>query len=215
MTLGQLQTLTSEYLDDVNNSYFTLPNMTVRLNLALRELQKKLISANYAYYSTCSTTNTVAGQAAYALPSDFIQILRLDYITQGTGATAQTQKIFYITPNQIDLLPDTSGQPGYYYFQKNNLILAPVPDAVYTLDLEYSYYVSDMVATSDVPDAPQQFHEYIALQVVRDYFVRDGRPVETIQLKLNEYDLLMKQIATQREADGARMVVQTSSLDTY
>ncbi len=110
MTLGQLQTLTSEYLDDVNNTYFTLPNMTLRLNLALRELQKKFISANYAFYVTCSNTSTVAGQAAYALPVDFMQIIRLDYITQGSGPTAQTQKLFYITPNQIDLLPDTSGQ---------------------------------------------------------------------------------------------------------
>lgn len=212
MNLGQLQALTSEYLDDINNTYFTLPNITIRLNLALRELQKKLNSANYAYYVKSVYTNTVLNQAVYAFPSDFLQIIRLDYVTQGTGSTADTQKVYYITPNQVDLLPDTSGPPAYYYFQYTNLILAPVPDGIYQIDLQYSYYVADMVLTTDVPDAPQQFHEYIALQVVRDYMVRDGRPLTNIQTKLGEYDLLLKQTATQREADGAHMVVNTQSL---
>ena len=97
--------------------------------------------------------------------------------------------------------------------QKNNLILAPVPDSVYTLHLEYSYYVQDMVLTTDVPDAPQQFHPYIAYLTARDCMVKDGRPLQAIESQLGQYEMLLKQIAVQREADGARMVVSTSSMD--
>ena len=213
MTLLDLQTLTSDILDDPSNGYFTLPILNQRLNLNLRELQKRLISANEQYYTVCSTTNTVVGQAAYACPSDYLQIIRLDYITQGSGVTAQTQKINFITPNQIDLLSGTSGAPAFYYMQKNNFILAPVPDAIYTLHLEYSYYVADMVQTTDVPDAPQQFHPYIAYLTARDCMVKDGRPLQSIETQLSQYEMLLKQIAVQREADGPRMVVQTESMD--
>ncbi len=213
MTLTDLQVLTSDILDDPNNGYFTLSILNQRLNLNLRELQKRLISANENYYTVCSTTSTVSGQAAYALPSDFLQIIRLDYVTQGSGVTAQTQKINFITPNQVDLLSETTGAPAFYYMQKNNLILAPVPNGIWTLHLEYSYYVSDMVLAADVPDAPQQFHPYIAYLTARDCMVKDGRPLAAIETQLAQYEMLLKQIAVQREADGARMVTMTQGFD--
>ncbi len=213
MTLADLQTLTLDILDDPSAGYFTLAILNQRLNLNLRELQKRLISANEQYYTVCSTTSTIVNQAAYALPSDFLQIIRLDYITQGSGTTAQTQKIQFITPNQIDLLSETSGAPAFYYMQRNNLMLAPVPNGIWTLHLEYSYYVADMVNTTDVPDAPQQFHPYIAYLTARDCMVKDGRPLVAIETQLAQYEMLLKQIAVQREADGARMVTMTQGFD--
>ncbi len=209
MTLTDLQVLTSDILDDPNNGYFTIPILNQRLNLNLRELQKRLLSANQQYYTTCVKTSTLINQAAYALPTDYIQIIRLEYVTQGSGTTAQTQKINFITPNQIDLLSETSGAPAFYYMQKNNLILAPTPDSVYELHLEYSYYVTDMVNAGDVPDAPQQFHPYIAYLTARDCMVKDGRPLNSIETQLAQYETLLKQIAVQRQNDGARMVVMT------
>lgn len=209
MTFLELQTLTSDILDDTANGYFTLTTLKQRLNLSLRELQKRLISANKEYYSIAVKTNTVLGQAAYAVPSDFIQVLRLSYITQGTGTTAEEAKIFECTPNQRDLLSDTQGAPKFYYFQKDNMILAPVPDAIYELRLEYSYYVADMVNNSDLPDAPQQFHPYIAYMTARDCMVKDARNITSIETQLAQYETLLKQIAVQRDADGARMVVET------
>lgn len=213
MTLTDLQVLTSDILDDPNNGYFTLTILTQRLNLSLRELQKRLISANNEYYSACVTTNTVVNQGAYALPADFLQILRLDYILNGSGATAQTQKIQAMTPNQRDLISTTSGDPLCYYFQKNNLILAPVPNRIMTLHLEYSYYVADMVSGSDVPDAPQQFHPYIAYLTARDCMVKDGRPLTAIETQLVQYETLLKQIAAQREADGPTYVRMTNAAE--
>ncbi len=213
MTLLDLQVLTSDILDDPSNGYFTLTILNQRLNLNLRELQKRLISANNEYYSACVTTSTVIGQAAYALPSDFLQILRLDYILNGSGATAQTQKLQAITPNQRDLISTTSGDPMCYYFQKNNIILTPVPNRIITLHLEYSYYVADMVVTSDVPDAPQQFHPYIAYLTARDCMVKDGRPLAAIETQLTQYETLLKQIAVQREADGPVYVRMTNAAE--
>lgn len=213
MTLTTMQALASDYLDDVNNSYFTITQLNLRLNLALRELQKRLILSGEQYYVVCYYTNTVVDQAAYALPSDFLNIVRLDYILSGSGATAVEQKLYAMTPNQRDLLGTTSGAPRYYYFQNNNLILAPAPDAIYQLHLEYTYYVTDMVNGSDTPDAPQQFHEYIVLMAVRDMMVKDNRPLGNIETKLKEYEELLKQMASQRRDDGARMIVSTDSIE--
>lgn len=215
LTLTQMQTYCSDLLDDPNNGYFTLANLTLRLNLALRELQKRLISANEQWYMTCATTSTVIDQAAYALPADFLQVIRLDYITQGSGTTASTQKLWPITPNQVDMITDTSGDPQFYVLQKDQFVLYPTPTAVKTLHLYYSYSVADMVSGSDSPDAPEQFHEYIPVLAARDCYIKDGRPIQPIEQKLVEYEKLLKEIAVQREASVARMVIKTNYLDEY
>lgn len=213
MTFSDLQVLTLDWVDDANASYFTLPILKQRLNLSYRELQKRLISANEEYYSTCVKTNLAINQNTYSLPTDFLQIIRVEYVTQGSGTTANTQKVQYMTPNQRDMMVDVSGDPIGYYFQHNSLVLCPTPDQIRELHLEYSYYVPDMVNSSDVPDAPAQFHEYIAVLCVRDLLVKDFRSLSSIEVKLKDYEMLLKQIADQRRADGARMIVQTQDMN--
>jgi hypothetical protein len=211
MTLLQLRTLTLDWLDDPNAGYFSTSVVNLRLNLGLRELQKRLITANKEYYSSCVKTNTVAAQKAYALPSDFLQVIRLERIAQGTTAGYPSLKLDAITPNERDLFTDGQGCPTNYYFEKNNLMLVPKPDSIYEIHLEYSYYVADMVNDSDVPDAPAQFHELIAILATRDCLIKDGRPLDPIKDKLRDYETLLKSIADQRQADGPRMVVSASS----
>lgn len=208
-----MQILASDYLDDVNNTYFTIPQLNLRLNLALRELQKRLILAAGQYYVICVNTSTVQGQRAYALPTDFLNITRLDYIQSGSGATAVEQKIYAMTPNQRDLVTQISGPPSFYWFQNNNLMLDPVPDNTYPLHLEYTRLVRWMDGPGAVPDAPEQFQEYIVLMAVRDFMVKDMRPLGNIETKLKEYEELLKQMAQQRRDDGPRMIVSTQTFE--
>lgn len=211
MTFLELQELVGDWVDDPNFGYFSRSIVKKRLNLGLRELQKHMISANEEYYSKCVKTSTVASQKAYALPSDFIQIIRLEKVLSGSGDNVKTDQITYITPNQRNLIPDVSGDPTNYYFEKNNLILVPTPVRIQEIHLEYSYLVADMVNDSDEPDAPEQFHEYIAILATRDCFLKDGRSLSPIESKMGEYKTLLKQIAEQRRADGSRMVVTTDA----
>ena len=207
MTFLQLRTLTLDWLDDPNAGYFSTTVVNLRLNLALKELQKRLISANKEYYAKCVQTDTVASQKAYALPDDFYQILRLERIAQGVTNNYPNFKIEAITPNERDNYIDDTGAPVAYYMQKNNIMLVPTPDSVYEIHLEYSYQVADMVNDSDEPDAPEFFHEYSAVLATRDCLINDGRPLDPITAKMKDYETLLKQIADQRQADSPRMVV--------
>lgn len=213
MTFAEMQSLASEYLDDSSNGYFTLPFLKQRLNLSAKELQKRLRLAAQQYYVTCVKTNTIALQNVYSLPTDFLDVVRIEYVTQGSGSTASTQKILPMTPNQRDLVSSTQGSPAYYYLQNNSIILTPTPDTIYEMHLEYTYYIADMVNSSDVLDAPAEFHEYPVLLTVRDCMVKDMRPLGNIETKLKEYEELLKQMAVERQVDGARMVVSTQDLD--
>lgn len=211
LTLSELQVLVSDLVDDPNNGYFTLPVMTQRLNLAAFEVQKHLINANQQFYSKCVKTTTVINQQAYALPSDFLQDIRISYVTGGSGDTATTCKLNRVTPNQRDLYSWTSGQPANYWFEKNNIMLWPVPNSAVELRLEYSYIITEMVNPGDFPDVPEIFQEYIYIICARDCFLKDGRPITPVETKLEEYKMLLKQIAEQRAADGPRYITTTDS----
>ncbi len=209
MTLAQLRSLCLDWLDDASGTYFTQPVLDLRINLGLQELQKRLLSANKEYYLKCLQTDTVANQQAYALPDDFIRVIRLEWYNPGTSQTSLSNWIAPMTPNQKDLVGYITGSPAFYTFAKNNIMLWPLPDTVYEVHLEYSYRVAPMVLTTDEPDAPEEFHEYIAVLATRDCLIKDGRPLTPIDSKLKYYEELLKQIADQRAVDSPRMVVQT------
>lgn len=212
MTLEQLRSLVLSWCDDPQGTYFTQPVLDLRINLALQELQKRLISANKEYYAACLKTNTVIGQQVYALPSDFMQVIRLEWYIPGQTQSTLSTMIYPITPNQRDLVGTVQAQfPQLYSFAKNNIILWPIPQTVVELHLEYSYLVAPMVSASDEPDAPEYFHQYIAVLASRDCLIQDGRPLGPIQQKLVDYETLLKQIADQRNMDTPRMVVQTQA----
>lgn len=215
MTLLQMRSLVYDWVDDPNGSYFSQSIVNLRLNLAMWELQKRLISANKEYFASCIKTNTVTNQQAYALPSDFIQIIRLEWYEVGTTQTSLSRKIIAMTPNQRDLLVDVTGDPQFYTLSKNNIVLWPIPDRIVEVHLEYNYQTAFLSADSDIPDMPLQYHEYIPILATRDCLIKDGRPIQPIETKLQEYETLLKQIAVQRQADGSRMVVQTSQYGSW
>lgn len=210
MNFLQLQQYVGRNVDDKTFSYFTPTDVKARLNLAQKETQKRLIQANNQRYTRCVLTNTVIGQKAYSMPSDFIELITLEKVLQGTGDTAVTSSIDYITPNQKFMNPDVSGTPNWYYFSKNLLILAPVPDSIQEIHLEYSYLVADMVNDVDIPDVPEEYHEYIGILATRDCLFQDERSLAPIQAKLDHYETLFKQAAQTRHKDSPRMIVQTN-----
>jgi hypothetical protein len=84
MNLGELRTLSRYWLDDDEGGYFTDTMMNTFLNQAQREVQKLLLQAGEDYYTICVMTDTVVNQRDYALPSDFVKLMRLERVSLGS-----------------------------------------------------------------------------------------------------------------------------------
>ena len=214
MNRGEIRTLTSVWLDDINNGYFTIAQLDVFINQAQRECQKKLIQAFEDYYTICVESNTVIGQRDYQFPTDFIKLMRLERITQGAGDTASTERLYPLSRNEIDVADYSTegsaiGLPYNYVINKDSLSLYPIPNEIKTIRFWYASRVFDMTADSDVPDIPEDYHEYVAILAARDGFLRDGRPLTPIESKLGYYEQLMVESAENRNVDSPRMVVAT------
>lgn len=83
-----------------------------------------------------STINipTVVAQASYALPGDFLEVRELSITS-----TSPVFVLDYLSPAQLDDTwgLSTTSLPANYTLESTNLRLGPLPDAVYTLRLEY------------------------------------------------------------------------------
>lgn len=212
MTLSELRTLTSVWLDDLQFGYFSAAQIDVWLNNALQEAQKLLIDAGQNYYIACPVvTSLVINQREYVLPIDFKKLHRLEVIVSGTTPNEDVVPLQPITLNQQDLVPNKTGQPAFYYVKKNRLVLYPAPDTTLNLRLYYSYRVADMTLDTDEPDLPEEYHEYIAIKATLDGFLRDGRDPGAFLAKLSDYEDKMKMAANERLQDQPRQIVETGS----
>ena len=214
MTRSELKTLMRSWLDDVNGGYFTDSQCNTWLNLAQRRVQMLLLQAGENFYEKTVETLTVASQADYVLPSDFFLLHRLEIIVSGSGTTESRQPIYPITINQQDFVSVGLGTPTNYYLKKDRFTLSPTPDtANKVLRLYYSYLVADMASDSDEPDAPEQYHELVALYAAEDGFIKDDRTVTNLAIKKEKYEALIKQAAENRTQDRSRQVVMVEDYD--
>lgn len=210
LTFLEMQELTSDWLDDKDNGYFDLPTLKKRINLAAKTVQKHLLMANEYFYAKCVSTTLISGQRQYSLPSDFLEVLKLEIVVQGSGQTANTRRIDEVTASEEDNMGyNSSGDPYVYRLDKNKILFWPVPQSAKEIRLEYSYFIADMVGDSDVADLPQQYHEFVPIIAARDGFLKDGRDILPIKDKLKEYELLLEQTAKQRTNDSPRYIVTT------
>ncbi len=213
MTFLELKALTSYWLDDLNQTYFTPTQLGVFLNNALLEAQKLLIGAGQEWYTKCVQTTLVVNQRFYALPDDFLKLNRLEVVVSGSPPNETVNYLMPITPNQRDLVFDQTGTPVAYFFIKNNAVLYPAPNVALTLRLTYSYRVGSMTLDTDQPDVPPQYQELVAILAARDGLIKDTRESALLNQKLAEYMDELKKDAAQRNVDQSRTVIETGSYD--
>jgi hypothetical protein len=210
MDLAELRTLCVSWLDDPNQGYFTAAQLNVFLNNAQRQVQKILIQSFESRYVHGVQTSTVANQAFYQVPTDFLKVNRFSVIQAGTNeANEDFTDLQYITPNQESRVLVRSGSPGFYTILNNTFKLLPVPSQVWTLRLYYTYRITDMTQDTDEPDVPEEYHEMVALYAAVDGFLKDGRANETLVGKLAEYKKQIEEDAADRNIDSARRIVTT------
>lgn len=209
MTYAALSTLVLSWLDDEQQGYFNPTDVNTWLNLAQREVQKRLLQAGNNWYMKPVETYTVIGQTDYIWPVDFLVEHRLEIVTAGSGVNETRKPLGAITTNQSDGFNLANGQPAAYYIKKDRFTILPAPQQAYLMRLYYSPKVVDMVLTTDSPDVPEQYMEFVALLAAYDGFIKDDRAPTNILTKIQWYEELLKQSAVDRTQDAPRQVVQT------
>lgn len=215
MTFSEIKQLVSYNVDDLAFGYFTEAQVGMFCNNALKELWKRLIQAGENFYLKRVCTPMIQDQYEYVLPIDFSATRRVEYY-QGTPPNENIFPLASTTLMEISRLNSAPGQPSAYYLKKDRLVLDRPMDVnnTYNLRLYYDYFVGDMTLNSDEPDAPERYHEYIAVLATLECVYKDGRDPSPWLKKKEYYETLLKQDAERRTRDYPRMIVSTQE-DAY
>lgn len=150
MNLSSLQTFTSLFVSDPNQTLFTPTQYTNALN----EAQRQFALESKALFKDASTYTVVDGTAAYSLPTDFMwekevthKGLRLQPISRSTllGLKGNDWSVDTGTPTNFIVDPEEA---------RKQLLLYPIPtggDAGANLILTYYPLPVDLSASTDVP----------------------------------------------------------------
>ena len=143
MTYGELKQAIQDYTENDETTFVNNLPLFIRLaeERILKSVQLNLFQKNQA--GTMTT-----GNQYLAAPSDFLAPFSLSIDVSGDAEFLLFKDLDFVQTYTPD--PTTTGQPRYYaQFDVDNFILAPTPDANYTVDIHYLYRPTSITAGAD------------------------------------------------------------------
>lgn len=174
MNLTALQTDTLFLANTVSGQYNTT-NITNNLNRYYDELVSFIWTCDNSWifdegidYLPSATTDLVADQADYQLPTTARQIHRVSILNED-GDTIKLE------PISDKRMPDEEedGTPTEYQMLGRSVILTPTPDYSKTagLIIETSKSVTELSDSGDEPRVEREFHRYLSLGAAKDWYL--------------------------------------------
>lgn len=185
MQLSEIKTLARAKADEPDTTGF-VPESELEsfVNQGYRHVYLKIVQRFEDYFITNSTISTVSGTASYALPTDFLKIIKVE-----ARSASSTSDNDYIRVDRLNIGNDYAdvraplrnylGPVFGYYLAGNNMVVRPVPDSSLTIRVWYVPSPTALSAATDVPVIPVVYHELIADYAALEIIRKSGEPIFT------------------------------------
>ena len=143
MTYGELKQAIQDYTENDETTFVNNIPLFIRFaeERILKAVQLNLFQRNQSGTMT-------SGNEYLAAPSDFLAPFSLSIDVSGDKEFLQFKDLDFVQTYNPDAT--TTGQPKYYaQFDVDNFIIAPTPDANYTVDIHYLYRPASLTAGAD------------------------------------------------------------------
>ncbi len=173
MTYGELKQALQDYTENDETTFVN--NLPLFIRLAEERILKN-VSLNL--FQKNQFGNMTSGNQYLAAPSDFLAPFSLSFDVNGAAEFLLFKDLDFVQTYTPD--PTTTGQPKYYaQFDVDNFILAPTPDANYTVDIHYLYRPASLTAGADSGTTWLSQNAELALlygSLVEAYIFMKGEP---------------------------------------
>lgn len=150
--------------------------------------------------ASSSAITTTAGSADITEPTDFGQVISM--VIDSNGVNLMPKRADWINKTFSGALT-SQGIPSYYYFIGNQIKLYPVPDATYTITLQYLSVPAALEAGSDTPILPARHHRTLVLgALVSAYNMEDdGEQADRFERQYEKRITMMRNDLWTRQLD--------------
>jgi len=142
MTYGELKTAVQDFVQSTETSFVN--NLPLFIRLAEERIMKNVRLNLFQKNASGSTT---AGNKYVAAPSDFLAPISLSLTIGGKQTFLLLKNADFV---QEYIRDSDSGEPVYFgQYDVDNLILAPIPDSAYALEMHYLYRPNSLTVGGD------------------------------------------------------------------
>ena len=142
MTYGELKTAVQDFVQSTETSFVN--NLPLFIRLAEERIMKNVRLNLFQKNASGSTT---AGNKYVAAPTDFLAPISLSLTIAGEQTFLLLKNADFV---QEYIRDSESGEPVYFgQYDVDNLILAPIPDSAYALEMHYLYRPNSLTVGGD------------------------------------------------------------------
>ena len=142
MTYGELKTAVQDFVQSTETSFVN--NLPLFIRLAEERIMKNVRLNLFQKNASGSTT---AGNKYVAAPSDFLAPISLSLTIGGEQTFLLLKNADFV---QEYIRDSESGAPVYFgQYDVGSLILAPIPDSAYALEMHYLYRPNSLTVGGD------------------------------------------------------------------
>ena len=142
MTYGELKTAVQDFVQSTETSFVN--NLPLFIRLAEERIMKNVRLNLFQKNASASTT---AGNKYVAAPIDFLAPISLSLTIGGKQTFLLLKNADFV---QEYIRDSDSGEPVYFaQYDVDNLILAPIPDSAYALEMHYLYRPNSLTVGGD------------------------------------------------------------------
>lgn len=142
MTYGELKTAVQHFVQSTETSFVN--NLPLFIRLAEERIMKNVRLNLFQKNASGSTT---AGNKYVAAPTDFLAPISLSLTIGGKQTFLLLKNADFV---QEYIRDSESGEPIYFgQYDVDNLILAPIPDSAYALEMHYLYRPNSLTVGGD------------------------------------------------------------------
>lgn len=142
MTYGELKTAVQDFVQSTETSFVN--NLPLFIRLAEERIMKNVRLNLFQKNASGSTT---AGNKYVAAPTDFLAPISLSLTIGGKQTFLLLKNADFV---QEYIRDSESGEPIYFgQYDVDNLILAPIPDSAYALEMHYLYRPNSLTVGGD------------------------------------------------------------------
>lgn len=180
VTLLGLRTRARSLADMRGSSFLSDSEITTLANVHIQDLDDLIAEAAPPhYYATDHTITTAAGTIAYALPSDFRNVIRV-YAQE--GSTTRLRPLMPIQPASRHVYD--------------------APQGAYAVTLRYRPVTAALSSDSDTYDGVAGWDEYVVSLMVRDMLAAEEQDIGWLDIKIERLRQRVMANAPKRDLGG-------------
>lgn len=180
-----------------SDTFYTDPALMDLTNEALQAIATEF---DWPWLEASTTFATVSGTATYTPPADWMR-------TRGLCIDGSDAMEYRSLIELREVATTTTGEPGFYHINTEQITLRPVPSSVSTVIHDYVKIEPALAGDTDTPLMPSQFHYSVVAFAVHMAHLRSG-DVNRAAAAMADYQGWLKRMTDNRRRQSGGMRVR-------